>query len=184
MRYMGSDYTFTSDNIVYKTPEYVDYKEKYEALLSQVECKERELQNLKVQDISFKTPEERKRIIKNKKPMELSEEETRVLIDDQLREAGWEVNTPMLNYRYRKVLPDKSKAMAIAEWPCKKEGGEQGWADYALFYKNRFYGVIEAKRMGVDVLTALNVDSDMYAKGVELRAVSYTHLTLPTKLEV
>ena len=52
--------------------------------------------------------------------MELSEEETRVLIDDQLREAGWEVNTPMLNYRYRKVLPDKSKAMAIAEWPCKR----------------------------------------------------------------
>lgn len=165
----GSDYTFTSDNIVYKTPEYIDYKEKYEALLSQVESRERELQNLKAQDISFKTPEERKRIIKNKKPMELSEEETRVLIDDQLREAGWEVNTPILNYRYRKVLPDKSKAMAIAEWPCKKEDGEQGWADYALFYKNKFYGVIEAKKMGVDVLTALNVDSDMYAKGAELR---------------
>ena len=115
-----------------------------------------------------KTPEERKNIRKQK-AMELSEEETRVLIDDQFREAGWEVNTPMLNYRYRKVLPDKSKAMAIAEWPCKKEGGEQGWADYALFYKNKFYGVIEAKKMGVDVLTALNVSSDMYAQGGRAR---------------
>ncbi|WP_373077462.1 type I restriction-modification system endonuclease [Fusobacterium varium] len=165
----GSDYSFSSDKIEYRTPEYVDYKEKYEALLSQVKIKEEEFKNLKTEDISHKTLEERKRIIKNKKPMELTEEETRVLIDEQLKEAGWEVNTPVLNYRYKKVLPQKNKAVAIAEWPCRKENGDQGWADYALFYKNILYGVIEAKKMGVDVLTALNADSSMYAKGAELR---------------
>ena len=49
----GSDYTFTSDNIVYKTPEHRDYKEKYEALLSSSGKQREGVANLKVQDISF-----------------------------------------------------------------------------------------------------------------------------------
>ncbi len=162
----GSDCTFNSEDIEYKTPEYIDYKEKYETLLSEVEIKSKEFQALKSEDITHKTPEERKRIIRSKKPIELTEAETRVLIDEQLREAGWEVDTNSLNYKLNKTLPEKGKAMAIAEWLCVKEDGEKGYADYALFYKNTLYGVIEAKRYGVDIAPALNRDTRMYAKGI------------------
>lgn len=162
----GSDCTFNSEDIEYKTPEYIDYKEKYEALLSEVEIKSKEFQALKSEDITHKTPEERKRIIRSKKPIEFTEAETRVLIDEQLREAGWEVDTNSLNYKLNKTLPEKGKAMAIAEWLCVKEDGEKGYVDYALFYKNTLYGVIEAKRYGVDIAPALNRDARMYAKGI------------------
>src|SRR3712207_8892584 len=57
--------------------------------------------------------------------------------------------------------------MAIAEWPCKKEDGKQGYADYALFCGEVLYGILEAKRMGVDISGALQRDSRMYAKGFQ-----------------
>ena len=48
--------------------------------------------------------------------MELSEAETRYLIDEQLRKYGWEADTN--NLRYSKgTRPQKGKNIAIAEWP-------------------------------------------------------------------
>ena len=48
----GSDSTFNLEDVEYKTPEHIDYKEKYEALLSEVETKSKELENLKSEDIN------------------------------------------------------------------------------------------------------------------------------------
>src|SRR5262249_3370194 len=57
----------------------------------------------------------------------LDEAETRALIDEKLRERGWEVDTQKLRYA-NGVRPVRGKAMAIAEWLTTN-----GPADYALF---------------------------------------------------
>ena len=163
----GSDYSFRAENVVYRRPEYIDYREKYENLLSEVETKEEELKRLRAEEISYKKPEERKRIARATR-VPLSEKETREFIDDQLKEAGWTADTEKLNYRWNKVLPEKGKNMAIAEWPCIKEDGEKGYADYALFCGTTLYGILEAKSENKDVLTALMRDSRIYSKGAQI----------------
>jgi type I restriction enzyme R subunit len=70
----------------------------------------------------------------------LDEAETRALVDEQLRERGWETDTQ--NLRYAKgVRPARGKVMAIAEWPTAN-----GPADYALFVGLTCVGLVEAKR--------------------------------------
>lgn len=52
--------------------------------------------------------------------MDLSEAETRMIIDEQLRNAGWEADTK--NLRYSKgTRPSKNKNIAIAEWPTSSK---------------------------------------------------------------
>src|SRR5690606_4547193 len=62
------------------------------------------------------------------KKIEMSEVETRILIDGQLRTAGWEVDSNRLNFKLHKTSPQRGRNMAIAEWPSGSK-----WADYALF---------------------------------------------------
>ena len=82
--------------------------------------------------------------------MGLTEAETRMLIDAQLREAGWEADTE--NIRYGKgARPKKGHHMAIAEWPVKALGPGTDRADYALFIGLQLVGIIEAKRAAKDV---------------------------------
>lgn len=79
----GSDYSFNSELVQYKRPEKVDYKEAYEKFLSKVQEEEekKKFEELIPENISFRTSEERIQLIKNKKNVELTEEETRALID-------------------------------------------------------------------------------------------------------
>jgi type I restriction enzyme, R subunit len=88
----------------------------------------------------------------------MSEAETRQLIDTQLRAAGWEADTPNLNYKLHGSLPEKGKNKAIAEW---KVGPK--WADYALFIGTELYGVVEAKKYAQDISTDLG-QSKIYAE--------------------
>lgn len=48
----------------------------------------------------------------------LDEAETRKLIDEQLRQAGWEVDSNLLRYA-KGTRPEKGKNKAIAEWPTE-----------------------------------------------------------------
>lgn len=82
---------------------------------------------------------------RNAQAIELDEATTRVLIDEQLRAAGWDVDTAVLRYSAG-VRPQYGKAMAIAEWPTAS-----GPVDYALFVDGRCVGVVEAKRGASDV---------------------------------
>lgn len=71
----------------------------------------------------------------------LNEKETRlVFIDEQLRNAGWEVDTETLVWG-KGARPEKNKNRAIAEVPTVN-----GRADYALFIGLDLVGVVEAKR--------------------------------------
>jgi type I restriction enzyme R subunit len=92
----------------------------------------------------------------NQNKLGLSEKETRYLIDEQLRLAGWEADTQNLKYS-NGTYPEIGRNMAIAEWPTgKDETGKVGFADYVLFVGLRPIGVVEAKRYNQDVADKLN----------------------------
>lgn len=69
-----------------------------------------------------------KRFARSRQMRDLDEKQTRLLlIDVQLREAGWEADTENLNYQ-KGTYPEKGRNLAIAEYPCGKDR-----ADYVLF---------------------------------------------------
>jgi type I restriction enzyme R subunit len=79
----------------------------------------------------------------------LDETETRKLIDEQLRQAGWTVDSTSLRYA-RGARPEKGRNLAIAEWPTTS-----GPADYLLFVGLTPMAAVEAKRRNLDVSSAL-----------------------------
>ncbi len=93
----------------------------------------------------------------------LDEATTRLLIDQQLREAGWEVDSVALTHASG-TRPQKGKHTAIAEWPTAK-----GPADYVLFLGLTPVAVVEAKRKNKDVPAAV-VQSQRYSEGYQLAA--------------
>ncbi|AXT49486.1 type I restriction-modification system endonuclease [Aquimarina sp. BL5] len=129
-----------------------DSVEKLETELAQLSG---EIQNYKDKIAAFNAnkdvvEERHVRAIKNANNIHKSEAETRELIDEQLREVGWECDTEVLNYKKNKTLPEKGKNIAIAEWPCQGK-----WADYALFVGTTLYGIVEAKKYATDISTDL-----------------------------
>jgi type I restriction enzyme R subunit len=81
--------------------------------------------------------------------VQLDESETRRIIDEQLRQAGWETDTQTLRHS-KGTRPQRGRNMAIAEWPCDGYS-----ADYVLFQGLIPMAVVEAKRKNVDVSGAL-----------------------------
>jgi type I restriction enzyme R subunit len=81
--------------------------------------------------------------------VQLDEADTRKLIDQQLRQAGWEADSQTIKYN-KGARPEKGRNLAIAEWPT-----ESGPADYVLFAGLMPIAVVEAKRKNVDVSGAL-----------------------------
>lgn len=136
-----------------------EYEEKYKAL-------EAELNALKAQEKDKEELEKRKEQGKKaSRKIELSEAETRKLIDAQLQGTGWEADTNILRYS-KGTRPEKGRSMAIAEWPTYSEEKGHGAVDYALFIGERLVGFIEAKKYSKDVAGTI-VESKTYAKGVK-----------------
>lgn len=98
-----------------------------------------------------------------KRGLNLSEAETRYLIDEQLRKAGWDADSQNLNYA-KGARPQVGRNIAIAEWPTgKDETCNLGFADYVLFVGLKPIAVIEAKKQNKDVCDKLN-EAYRYAK--------------------
>ena len=72
-----------------------------------------------------------KSTLKASQQISLSEELTRILIDQQLQEIGWQADTQQLAYE-KGTRPEKGINRAIAEWPTEYQG-KKGRADYVLF---------------------------------------------------
>lgn len=102
----------------------------------------------------------------------LSEEETRYLIDEQLRKVGWEADTVHLRYS-KGIRPQKGRNIAIAEWPTNSGVGNRGYADYALFAGLQLVGMVEAKRAVTDIPSVLDYQCKDYAKEVREEHASY-----------
>lgn len=124
------------------------------------------LEENKAKDAQQKN-ERRKEAYKYAKRINLTEAQTRVLIDDQLSKCGWSVSTSDITYA-KGCRPEKGKNKAIAEWPTNsdiKEGG--GRADYALFVGEKMVGIVEAKRESTDVSSVLDYQCKDYAKNIK-----------------
>lgn len=134
-----------------------DYEEKVKKL---EEALESTRQKAEVEQADLKT--ERKKISNNfMRRHQLTEAETRIIIDGKLRAAGWEVDTTFLNHQKNGTLPEKNRNMAIAEW--KVDGGR---ADYALFIGLKLVGLIEAKAKQKTIPGALESQTKVYARKV------------------
>ena len=92
--------------------------------------------------------------------LDMDEADTRLLIDEQLRQAGWEADTVALRHRAG-PRPERGRNLAIAEWPTAS-----GPADYALFVGTTLVGVVEAKRRRRDVSSALD-QAERYSRGFQ-----------------
>ncbi|WP_457394667.1 type I restriction-modification system endonuclease [Roseateles sp. P5_E1] len=104
--------------------------------------------------------------------LQLSEADTRKLIDEQLVAAGWQADSATQTYA-KGARPQKGKNLAIAEWPT-----QSGPADYVLFVGLMLIAIVEAKRKHIDVSGALQ-QAKRYSRSfkpsaeVELPATSY-----------
>ena len=56
--------------------------------------------------------------------------------------------------------------MAIAEWPTTAQDGDDGRADYALFIGLQMVGIIEAKRISIDVPGVVDGQCREYAAAI------------------
>jgi type I restriction enzyme, R subunit len=95
------------------------------------------------------------------KVIDLDEAATREIIDQQLRDRGWEADTVTLRYS-EGVRPIKGRNMAIAEWPTAS-----GPADYAFFIGTECVATAEAKRKRKNVSAAID-QAERYAKGIKV----------------
>ncbi len=89
----------------------------------------------------------------------LNEELTRIIIDQQLIDAGWVADTQELDYK-KGARPEKGKNKAIAEWPTT--GAQR--ADYVLFAGLIPIAVVEAKRENENVAGKIP-QAERYSRG-------------------
>ena len=90
-----------------------------------------------------------------------SEDDARILIDEQLRQAGWMVDSQVMT-QSRGEVPEVGKNKAIAEWTMKN-----GRADYIFFVGLTPIAAIEAKKQNANVASKLQ-QAERYAKGIEM----------------
>ena len=101
-----------------------------------------------------------------------SEAETRYMIDDQLRQVGWEADTE--NLRHSKgTVPVKGRNIAIAEWPTNSTVGKKGFADYALFVGLQLVGIIEAKAEHKDIPSVIDFQGKDYPRNIRTEDAKY-----------
>ncbi|MFI3213800.1 MAG: type I restriction-modification system endonuclease [Eubacteriales bacterium] len=122
-----------------------------------------QIELIKSQNISSKERSKKSQNAINN--LNLSEKETRYIIDEQLRKVGWEVDTETLRYS-KGTRPQKGKNLAIAEWPTDAISHNRGYVDYALFIDDKLVAMIEAKKMLTDVPTVIDVQCKEYASNV------------------
>jgi type I restriction enzyme R subunit len=154
------------DNVRFSPPKNLDTRHALHVLSGEFSELEKKYNALfKEREIKEQPQEEKIEILKRSEKAALKldwdEKETRKLIDKQLRDAGWEVETGVLDYKKNKTLPEKGRNIAISEWPVGSK-----WADYALFIGTDLYGIVEAKKYESDISTDLQ-QSKVYAELVE-----------------
>lgn len=160
-----------------------DNKLDYEAMAKDIEAKESIIKSLNEKldevttNVSGKSKSERyNRANSTSTKIKMSEAETRYLIDEQLRKAGWEADTPVLRYS-RGTRPEKGRNIAIAEWPTEDICGRKGAADYMLFVGLKMVAVIEAKAYHKDIPSVIDFQCKEYAGAIKKEDEIYLYGT-------
>lgn len=152
-------------------------REDLNAIIAEQESKIEELMNrlaVVTTAASGKTKRERaKRSESVSSMMDWNETQTRCLIDEQLRLAGWEADTQ--NLRYSKgTRPVKGRNLAISEWPTNSAFYKNGYADYAFFAGEKLIALMDAKRMSEDVASTIDVQVKDYASHIKPEDLHHT----------
>lgn len=142
----------------------------YEAIIKEQEEKiavlSQQVEAVSTETSAKSTNERAKKAETVSESMELSEAETRYLIDEQLRKYDWEADTN--NLRYSKgTRPQKGKNLAIAEWPTDSKVSKNGYADYALFVGLQLVGIVEAKKVNIDIPSVIDFQCKDYARMIK-----------------
>ena len=116
--------------------------------------------------------ERKKQASKAASQRQKSEAETRYMIDEQLRQVGWEANTEEIRYS-KDSRPAKGHNMAIAEWPTDSTVGKKGYADYALFVGLQLVAIIEAKAEHKDIPSVLDYQGKEYPRNIRAEDAKY-----------
>ena len=101
-----------------------------------------------------------------------TEAETRYLIDEQLRQVGWEADTQLLRYS-NGTRPQKGRNLAIAEWPTDSTVGNHGRVDYALFVGLKLVAMVEAKAEHKDIPSVIDYQGKEYPRNVRAEDAEY-----------
>lgn len=134
------------------------------ALLQSKQEFDAQLRALQQQLTSQQTQQLKARTQQASRQFSPNEELTRILIDQQLVEAGWEADTQELTYA-KGARPEKGANKAISEWPT---AGKQS-ADYVLFAGLTPMAVVEAKRENVNVAGKIP-QAQRYSRGFKMEA--------------
>jgi len=136
------------------------YEARIKALQAELASQDDKAQSAQRQALSRNTQAATQHIV-------LDEALTRILIDQQLIEAGWQADSEALTYKSG-ARPEKGKNLAIAEWPTQYKG-EKGRADYLLFAGLTPIAVVEAKKENTNVAGKI-AQAERYSKGLSVTA--------------
>lgn len=136
------------------------YEARIKALQAELASQDDKAQSAQRQTLSRNTQAATQHIV-------LDEALTRILIDQQLIEAGWQADSEALTYKSG-ARPEKGKNLAIAEWPTQYKG-EKGRADYLLFAGLTPIAVVEAKKENTNVAGKI-AQAERYSKGLSVTA--------------
>lgn len=153
----------------YKDP--IDYTVSLEALEKENAEQEERIKQLQIeisniQKSGKQDSARRTRAYQKALNINLTEAQTREIIDEQLRLVGWEADTENLKYS-KGTRPTKGKNIAIAEWPTNTNAGNNGRADYAMFVDEKLVGIVEAKRKHSNISSVLDYQCKEYAKNIK-----------------
>lgn len=136
------------------------YEQKIKALQQQLTAQGEQTVNQQRQQVARQTKAATDTLV-------LNEELTRILIDQQLQEAGWEADSQDITFQ-KGARPEKGTYRAIAEWPTN-HNGEKGRADYVLFVGLTPIAVVEAKKENTNVAGKIR-QAERYSKGFKVEA--------------
>lgn len=137
-----------------------DYEAKLKTLQAQLRAQDETAQTSQRQQWSRKTRAASRHIV-------LDEALTRILIDQQLNEMGWQADSENLSYS-KGARPALGKNIAIAEWPIGSQSGQtSGRADYVLFAGLSPIAVVEAKKENTNVSGKI-AQAERYSKGIKV----------------
>lgn len=135
-----------------------EYEAKIKALQEQIKAQDEKARSAQKQSVNRKATAATQQIV-------LDEAMTRLLIDLQLMEEGWQADSEMITYK-NGARPEKGKNLAIAEWPTTYQG-RGGRADYVLFAGLTPIAVVEAKKENTNVAGKIS-QAERYSKGLRL----------------
>lgn len=135
-----------------------EYEAKIKTLQTQLSTQDERAKTAQRQVLNRNTQAATQKIV-------LDEALTRILIDQQLIETGWQADSEALTFK-NGTRPEKGKNIAIAEWPTHHKG-EKGRADYVLFAGLTPIAVVEAKKENINVAGKIS-QAERYSKGLSI----------------